>query len=131
MVGTQEQHPTKAEAERAAGYLRRAANCDNASQAPVTMGMLIDKYRAERLTERYSTRYQYICLLRKHIELKWRDYPLSAIKPLAVEQWLSTMELAPKTKGHIRNLMHRLFACAIRWELLYGANPMHWVEVRT
>jgi len=48
-----------------------------------------------------------------------------------VEQWLKQLDLAPKTKGHLQNLMRLLVNCAMRWELVgVGANPMKLVRVR-
>ena len=42
---------------------------------------------------------------------------LSAVKSMAVEDWLRSLDLAPKTKSHVRSLMHTIFQCAERWEL--------------
>jgi len=48
-----------------------------------------------------------------------------------VEQWLKQLDLAPKTKGHLQNLMRLLVNCAMRWELVgVAANPMKLVRVR-
>ena len=42
---------------------------------------------------------------------------------MAVEQWLGVVELAPKSKLHLRNVLHVLFECAARWELI-KENPI-------
>src|SRR5258708_14737808 len=39
-------------------------------------------------------------------------------KPYPVQDWLRTLPLAPKTGGHIRSLMYRLFEKAMLWELI-------------
>jgi integrase len=53
------------------------------------------------------------------------------VKPAKVQEWLRSMEVAPKTKGHIKALMHRLFEKAMLWELApIERNPMELVEVR-
>jgi hypothetical protein len=31
------------------------------------------------------------------------------VKPLAVEMWIKGLNLAPKSKGHVRSVMHILF----------------------
>jgi integrase len=49
-----------------------------------------------------------------HIRPRWADTPLAAMKSLAVEDWLKGLSLAPKTKSHIRSLMHTIFQCARR-----------------
>ena len=40
---------------------------------------------------------------------------MTGLKPLAVELWLKELDLAPRTKGHLHNLMGVLFNCAMRW----------------
>lgn len=45
------------------------------------------------------------------------------VRTMAVEQWLRDLELAPRTRVHIRNLMHVLFECAARWEMI-DQNPI-------
>src|ERR1700722_11349334 len=73
----------------------------------------------------------YLPRLANHIKPKWGEYPLQQIKPLAVEQWLKGLDLAPKSKGHLKNHMRLVFNCAMRWELLpYQANPMGFVRVK-
>src|SRR5579864_2463996 len=51
--------------------------------------------------------------------------------PYVVEKWFEGLDLAPKTKGHIKGLMHRLFECAMKWGLFpLGRNPMELVEIK-
>jgi integrase len=81
--------------------------------------------------QRYSTRVSYLSALNRHIKPKWGDIPLDGVKALAVEDWLKPLDLAPKTKAHIRSLMHLLFRCAERWELMEtGKNPITLVRVK-
>jgi integrase len=76
-------------------------------------------------------RSRYRCWLKNHIEPKWRDFPIQNIKPLLVEDWLKKLDLAPKSKAHLRTLMHVLFNTAMRWELIpYQHNPMSLVRVK-
>jgi integrase len=82
-------------------------------------------------THRPSTASRYRCWLKNHVEPKWRDYPIGRIKPPLVEDWLKKLNLAPKSKSHLKNLMRVLFNAAIRWELIpYQHNPMSLVHVR-
>ncbi len=53
--------------------------------------------------------------------------PPDEVKAIAVEQWLRSLSLAPKTKTHIRNLMHLLYENASRWELI-DRNPIELVR---
>src|SRR5260370_33849969 len=65
------------------------------------------------------------------IQPKWGSVPIRNVKPLLVEEWLSGLDLAPKSKGHIRSIMHILFNWAMKWELidLDRMNPMKLVRV--
>jgi integrase len=97
----------------------------------VSFGAVLQRYIAEELPERHSTASRYRCWLKNHIEPKWRDYPIEKIKPLLVEDWLKKLTLAPKSKSHLRTLMHILFNAAMRWELVpYQHNPMSLVRVK-
>jgi hypothetical protein len=86
---------------------------------------------AEELPARHSTASRYRCWLRNHIEPKWRNFPIQNIKPLLVEDWLKKLDLAPKSKAHLKTLMHVLFNAAMRWELIpYQHNSMSLVRVK-
>jgi len=43
------------------------------------------------------------------------QYLLEKIRPMAVEDWLKNLSMAPKSKSHIRGVMHLMFECATRW----------------
>ena len=85
---------------------------------------------AEEFPERHSTASRYRCWLKNHIEPKWRDFPTESIKPLLIEDSLK-LDLAPKSKAHLKTLMDVLFNAAMRWELIpYQHNPMSLVRVK-
>lgn len=46
---------------------------------------------------------------------------------MPVEQWLRLLPLAPKSKVHIRSVLHVLYQCARRWELI-DTNPIELVR---
>ena len=52
---------------------------------------------------------------------------LDDVKTVAFEQWLRSIELAPKSKTHIRSLMHLLYQNARRWEMT-DKNPIELVR---
>jgi len=131
IVGTVAQHATESQARRAAQTLLLRINADNPSAGAVTFGAVIERYLAEELPGRHSTARGYRSWLKNHIKPKWGEYSLEQIKPLAVEQWLKGLDLAPKSKGHLKNQMRIVFNCAMRWELLpYQTNPMGFVRVK-
>ena len=48
-----------------------------------------------------------------------------------MQEWLRGLDAAPKSKGYIKALMHRLFEKAMLWELVpVGRNPMELVHVK-
>lgn len=132
VIGTIEHYPAKAQAWKAAESLRLSANPDNPQGVEVTLRSLAEKFRTDELPElRHSTQSAYSSYLDTHILPKWGEYPLDAIKPFAVEQWLKTLPLARKTRGSIHNLMRLLFSSAMRWGIVdIQENPMKLVRVR-
>ena len=131
IVGTVEQYPTEAQAWRAAESLRLAVN----SAAPnenILFGALVDRYVREKLPKRHSTASKYRSWITHHVKPKWGGTPISEVKPLLVEEWLTGLALAPKSKGHVRSIMHILFNWAMKWELtdIARMNPIGLVRVR-
>lgn len=132
-IGTVESYPNDASARKEVqGFLLKLnAEAPNAQFVVPTFRALIDRYKQDEMPDCYSTRVSYESMLNRHIQPKWGDYSLDKIKPMAVEQWLRTLSGAPKTKGHIKALMHLLFRCAERWELVeMGKNPLTLVRVK-
>ena len=131
LVGTVEQFPTRSQARRAAQTLLLRINQDNPNSGVVIFGAVIDRYLAEELPDRHSTARSYQSWLKNYIRPRWGEYPIHEIKPLAVERWLKELDLAPKSRAHLKNQMRIIFNCAMRWELLpYQTNPMGFVRVK-
>jgi integrase len=110
-----------------------------------TFGLVIDRFiESERLVEilaqppgqvtitdgvAYSTASGYLSYLRKHIRPRWSATLVAEMDPLDIQEWLRTLVLAPKTRGHIKNLMSLLFDRARLWKLGTD-NPMELVKVK-
>lgn len=78
----------------------------------------------------YTTASSYLSVL-KTIRAKWGNQLIAKVKPALVQHWLRNMDAAPKTKGNIKALMHRLFEKAMLWEMIpLQRNPMELVEVK-
>ena len=78
----------------------------------------------------FTTVVSYLSLI-KRIRERWGDTPIAQVKSHAVAEWLKATTGAPKTKGNIKALMHRLFEKAMLWEVIEVArNPMELVEVK-
>jgi hypothetical protein len=65
-------------------------------------GTLIDRYVREKLPKRHSTASKYRSWITHHVKPKWEGIPITKVKPLLVEEWLMSLDLAPKSKGHVR-----------------------------
>jgi integrase len=132
-LGTTDDYPTRKHVEHAAQAARMEFNAPPPVGAQTTFGALAERYKNDKLPERYSTRVSYLSCLNVHIIPKWGDRTLEDLSKAAyeVERWFEELALAPKTKGHIKGLMHRLFECAMKWGLFpLGRNPMELVEIK-
>ncbi|MCU1287166.1 MAG: integrase family protein [Acidobacteriales bacterium] len=132
-LGTTDELPNKTRVEMAAQAARMHFNQSATIESAMTFGGLIERYKLDKLPERYSTRVSYLSCLNVHVIPAWGEYTLEqmAKAPYEVEKWFEGLKLAPKTKGHIKGLMHRLFECAMKWGLFpLGRNPMELVEIK-
>jgi integrase len=93
----------------------------------VTINALWGRYIEQELSVRPSTRRSYLSTFNRWIRPRWGDYLLDDVRAVAVETWLRPLALAPKSKTHIRNLMHLLYQTARRWELV-DRNPIELVR---
>ncbi len=97
----------------------------------VTFGAICNRYLEEELPERHSTSRSYRSNIKNYLKPRWGNYLLDRIRPMAVEDWLKKLPMAPKSKTHIRSVMHVMFECATRWELFTDKrNPIALVRVK-
>jgi integrase len=132
IIGSVSMLKTEANAWRVIEHRKLDVNSDHLRGQTVTIGLLVNRYLETELAElRHSTANAYKSYLTSQIKPRWGNYPICKVKPFAVEQWLKGLDLAPRTKGHLHNLMRVLWNCAMRWELTeIGENPMKLVRVR-
>jgi integrase len=130
IVGTVDQYPTEAQAWRAVESYRVAVSSKKQNE-DVLFGALVDRYVREKLPKRHSTASKYRSWITHHVKPKWEGVPIRKVKPLLVEEWLMSLALAPKSKGHVRSIMHILFNWAMKWEFIDidRMNPMSLVRV--
>jgi integrase len=125
LIGNKQQYPTKAAAWDAVGQFPKAA-----ITAPVynTMREVITRYQLERMPSRHSTANTYRSFLKNHVLPKWGDTPIGDLQPRPVELWLRELNLAPKSKTHVRSLMHAAVDFAMWAGILeMGRNPISLV----
>ena len=133
IVGSLSEYQTESAARRSPEVQAILLRVNAETRAPELMnpdfGAILARYEQEELPERYSTRSAYLSYINNHIKPRWADIPVGRIRPMVVEDWLKQLNIAPGTKGHIRGIMHTIFRCAERWELV-EKNPMHLVRVK-
>jgi integrase len=93
---------------------------------------VVEQYRIEKMSKlRHSTQRINEVWIKKHILPRWGCQPISELQPRPVELWLESLPLAPKTRGHLRELLRRLVDYAMwRGSIPIGANPISLVTVR-
>jgi integrase len=140
--------PTRVAIERHLETFVLKLNVENPLQAlsEPTFNALLDRFIAEeklfeikqcRPGERldgegdlsYSTALSYLSVI-KRIRARWGTTEIDRMKPFQIQEWLKAMDSAPKTKGHVKAIMHRLFEKAMLWEMVeLQRNPMQLVEI--
>jgi integrase len=126
LLGTIELYPTDREAQNAADAVRLDINSESQRVVPTTVATLIDRYLSDAIEMArlaFATQASYKTYLNVHAKPKWGQHTLEQVRTMAVEQWLRDLTLAPKSKLHLRNIMHVIYECAIRWELI-EQNPI-------
>ena len=131
LIGTTDRHPNRADAERAVEHFRIKINKRNPQSQfhAVTVEGLIDLFVQEELPKgrRFQTQSEYRTYFNRYIRPQWGDFLLDQVDPMPVSDWLSSLPLAPKTKGNIRNALHLLFQWARRWKMI-ESNPIELVR---
>lgn len=75
-----------------------------------------------------ATSYLSLCNL---LRPRWGAFRLDQFKPLGFQNWLKALALKPKTKGHLKAFVHRLFNKGKLYGMLeFHENPIGLVEVR-
>jgi integrase len=130
LLGTSRELPTKTAALRVAEPLRRSMDTRATGTGLIVAG-LVQRYRTERMPTRADTRRSYEVWLKNHILPKWGNASLTELQARPVELWLQSLDLAPKSKAHIRGLLGILWDFAVwRGDLSMLRNPMELVRIR-
>ncbi len=112
-----------------------------------TLGLVIDRFITEERLEEivtqppgetsiidglsWSTAASYRSNLKTHIRPKWGNAPIQGIKALEISEWLKSLPLSPKTRGHVGALLHLLFERAMLWDLMdVQRNPLELVKLK-
>jgi integrase len=124
--------PTKTAAWKAAKPLRDVVESQTKLSSPtVTVSTLIENYRVEKMPTREDTRRAYETWFRNHIVPRWGSGALAEMQARPVELWLTSLDLSPKSRSHIRGLLHTLWDFAMwREDVPVQRNPIELVTVK-
>jgi integrase len=124
LIGTKQECPTKASAWKVAERFPRPSTITDGE----TVRALVARYRSERMPLRHSTSRVYGSFLDNHIIPQWGDTLVRDVQPRPVELWLRQLPLSPKSKTHVRSLMHGLLDFAM-WAgiIAIARNPISLV----
>ena len=126
LIGTKHEFPTKAAAWKQVDRLEVG---QPKTQSGETVRSVIARYEAERMPSRHSTARVYRSFLNNHIQPKWGDTLICDVQPRPVELWLRELPLSPKSKTHVRSLMHGLVEFAMWAGILeMSRNPISLVQ---
>jgi integrase len=135
LLGPESDLPTKASARRAAEPYRRqlvdGTNQQQTQSERLTVKSLVEGYRIEKMPKRIDTRRSYEVWLRRHILPEFEDRIITDLQARPVEVWLTGLELAPKSKVHIRGMLSILWDYAMwRGAIPVQRNPMELVSIK-
>src|ERR1051326_1669398 len=132
-IGTLSDYPSKSAARRGAAQLPPsvAELPKPITESAPTVSMLVEQYKAEKLPERLNTKRTYLVWLKHYIIPKWGGSRISGLQARPVELWIETLELAPKSKAHVRSIVRLLWDYAM-WagSVPVQRNPMELVTVK-
>ena len=132
VIGTLREFPTKASAWLAVEPLRRRLLHSATGEGPrITVRVLVEQYREEKMPRRAMTRQGYNTWLNHYIEPKWGECTIEELQARPVDLWLQSLPLEPKSKVHIRGLVRALWEFAMWREYLpTQRNPMELVTIK-
>ncbi len=97
----------------------------------ITVNSIVAQYRSEKMPQRLSTRRGYEVWLNNHILPRWRNCPLTELQACPVELWLHSLPLSPKSRVHVRGLIHAIWDYAMwRGDAPTQRNPMELVTIK-
>lgn len=125
-IGTKQEFPTKAAAWK---EVERLQIRESKTETGDTVREVVTRYEAERMPTRHSTAYVYRSFLKNHVLPRWGDTLIRDVQPRPVELWLRELALSPKSKTHVRSLMHGLVEFAMWAGMLeVNRNPISLVR---
>jgi integrase len=129
-IGTILDYPTREAVQIAAESLCRKLKEPTSTGIPLVKE-LVRQFRKERMSERHSTRLACDSRLDNHVLPQWGHREIIELQPRPVELWLKSLALSPKTRVHVRALLHQLWDYAMFCgHIPTQRNPMELVIIR-
>ena len=86
---------------------------------------------AEKMPNRKDTKRTYQSWIRVHILPKWGQPPITDLQARPIEMWLESLPLAPKSRAHIRGILHSLWNFSVwKQSIPMQVNPISLVTVK-
>lgn len=128
-LGDLSELPNREAALKKAGILKQELRFEPVSVPSVRA--LVAQYQIEKMPTRHSTKRVCMLWLKKYILTRWGDLTITDLQPRPVELWLNSLDLAPKTRGHLRGLLHQIWEYAM-WSgaVPVQVNPISLVTVK-
>jgi integrase len=129
VIGTLRDYPTKAAAWQIAERIRESLRKPNSSA--LTVAELAKRYEDEKLPRRANTARVYRAWLHNQVLPYWGNMAITDIQPRRAELWLRQLDLSPKSKSHVRNMLRLLVDYAM-WSgvIEVERNPIDLVRVK-
>ena len=122
--------PTREAAEKAAEPLIRVL-CKTSRTGIPTVADLVRRFRDEKMSQRHSTRVACDSRLNNHVIPQWGHMEITALQARPIELWLKSLNLSPKTRVHLRGLVHQLWDYAMFCgDVPVERNPMELVTIK-
>jgi len=133
-LGTQAELPSKSAAWRAAKHLRQALENNKpvvVKNSVTTVRDLIEAYRQEKMPKRVDTSRGYESWINVHILPQWSDAEITDLQARPVQLWIDSLDLAPKSKVHVRGILGSLWNFAMwRQDIPMQVNPISLVTIK-
>ena len=143
LIGTLQQYPTKASAEKAASIMVPLINGPRSEC--ITIADLIARFEREAMPERPATAHSYKSIL-KRVNSDWGETRIDkfAADALQVENWLKELvvigrhprpgkprQVSPMYRGQVRAVLHLLFEKAQLWKVsAIQRNPISLIKIK-
>jgi len=131
-IGTFQEYPTKTQATKACAGIRLVANQESEVVTITTVRGIVQRYMAEAMPERFSTRKAYTAYLKNHVLPMWGEHNINDLLDAEqVERWLNTVKLAGKSKANLKGILFLTVEHAMKWKYIpVQRNPMQLVRIK-